>query len=46
VRLFELSDFQQMFKDAGLTLEQTFGSYVGVPFEQELSPRLIMFAKR
>jgi SAM-dependent methyltransferase len=43
VKLFELSDFERMFKDGGLTLMHLFGNYRGAPFERDTSPRLIMF---
>ena len=46
VRLFELPDFERMFSDAGLSLEQCFGDYEGHWFDRAQSPRLIMFVKR
>jgi SAM-dependent methyltransferase len=44
VRLFERSDFEQMFSAAGLTLRHLFGTYSGGSFDPDTSPRLIMFA--
>jgi SAM-dependent methyltransferase len=46
VRLFELSDFEKMFRNSGLSLEHVFGTYSGGQFNVENSPRLIMFAKQ
>jgi SAM-dependent methyltransferase len=45
VRLFELSDFEKMFRNTGLSLENVFGNYSGDAFNIENSPRLIMFAR-
>jgi SAM-dependent methyltransferase len=46
VRLFELYDFERMFRDAGLTIVHIFGSYSGDAFEPDTSPRLIMFSTK
>ncbi|HET6400156.1 MAG TPA: methyltransferase domain-containing protein [Candidatus Kapabacteria bacterium] len=46
VRLFELSDFERMFSNAGLTIRHLFGTYAGSAFDPDTSPRLIMFAER
>ena len=46
VRLFELSDFEKMFRNSGLSLVHVFGTYSGGQFNVENSPRLIMFAKQ
>jgi SAM-dependent methyltransferase len=45
VRLYTLRDFREMFTDAGLLLEHTFGDYEGNAFT-DTSSRLIMFARR
>jgi SAM-dependent methyltransferase len=45
VRLYTLSDFEEMFADSGLLLEHTFGDYEGNAFTNT-SSRLIMFARR
>ncbi len=45
VKLFDLSDFSNMFESAGLTLEHVFGSYSGTSFNRDTSPRLIMFCR-
>lgn len=44
VRLYTLRDFREMFADAGLLLEHTFGDYEGNAFT-DTSSRLIMFAR-
>ncbi len=46
VRLFTLKDFQVMFAKAGLRIRSMAGTYSGVPFDAERSPRLIMFVSR
>ena len=43
VKLFDLNNFQNMFRTAGLTLQHVFGTYGGAPFSPDTSPRLIMF---
>lgn len=44
VRLLELDDFRRFYNEAGLTLQNTFGTYDGTPYQQD-SPRLILFAR-
>ena len=46
VRLFDASDFIQMFGMCGLRVEHTFGSYFGEPFDSRRSSRLILFARK
>jgi SAM-dependent methyltransferase len=46
VRLYELPDFERMFRNAGLRLTHVFGSYTGEEFNPAASSRLIMFARR
>lgn len=46
VRLFGLSDFEQMFAAAGLRLRQTFGDYDLQPFDPLQSKRLILIAEK
>jgi len=45
VRLFTLEDFEGLYAAAGLTIEQTFGSYDGLPSSPE-APRLILLARK
>ena len=44
VRLFELTDFERLFKAAGLKLVRTYGDYQLQPFNWIDSPRLILVA--
>ncbi|MCS7036259.1 MAG: class I SAM-dependent methyltransferase [Saprospiraceae bacterium] len=46
VRLFDLNDFQAMFKRVGLHLQQTYGGYDLSPFNAETSERLILIAQK
>lgn len=46
VRLFALSDFQDMFRVAGLEVQQTYGDYDLSPFDPEHSKRLILIAQK
>ncbi|MBK6931431.1 MAG: methyltransferase domain-containing protein [Saprospirales bacterium] len=46
VRLFNLLDFQYMFKSAGLEIRQTFGDYEMRPFYGDQSRRLIIVAQK
>lgn len=46
VRLFSLSDFQRMFRTAGLQLQRTFGDYDLSAFSPEESKRLILIAAK
>ncbi|MEM7106209.1 MAG: class I SAM-dependent methyltransferase [Bacteroidota bacterium] len=46
VRAFSLSDFETMLKSVGFDITNVFGNYDLQPFEVELSPRLILFAKK
>lgn len=46
VRLFELGDFEKMVSRAGLRLLHTFGDYYGAPFDEGISPRLFLVAKK
>jgi SAM-dependent methyltransferase len=45
VKLFDLSNFESMFRSAGLTLRHVFGTYGGAAFNPDTSPRLIMFCE-
>ena len=46
VRLFHVDDFRIMLTRAGLTLENIFGNYDGSSFDENSSPRLIIFARK
>jgi SAM-dependent methyltransferase len=46
VRLYELDDFERMFRDAGLRTVHTYGNYAGDAYDRERSPRLILFAQK
>lgn len=46
VRLFTLEDLQTLFRRAGLTIFQTYGDYELHTFDPEISPRLILTAKK
>ncbi|MCC6458876.1 MAG: class I SAM-dependent methyltransferase [Saprospiraceae bacterium] len=46
VRLFELADFQALFKAAGLRIQQTFGGYNLEPFQASGSKRLLLIADK
>lgn len=45
VRLLRLSDFQKLYRAAGLNLQAVLGDYAGRPFTSE-SPRLILYARK
>jgi SAM-dependent methyltransferase len=45
VRLLTLSDFESMFAQAGLRIEQQFGSYDLDAYNEKHSPRLILIAQ-
>jgi SAM-dependent methyltransferase len=44
VRLFRLKDFEEMYRAAGLTIQQVRGDFQGAEFTPD-SPRLIMYAR-
>ena len=46
VRLFELSDFNEMFQSCNLTTLKTFGSYELDAFDLATSKRLILVAEK
>lgn len=46
VKLYELDWFKQVFEEKGLDLKQIYGSYEGETFDKEISPRLLMIAKK
>lgn len=46
VRLFELTDFEQMLTQTGFNITATFGSYQLAPFSLQTSPRLIIMAQK
>jgi SAM-dependent methyltransferase len=46
VKLFNLSDFERMFQNSGLTLQHVFGTYRGAGFSPDTSPRLILFCTK
>ncbi|MFM2268449.1 MAG: hypothetical protein RL757_1890 [Bacteroidota bacterium] len=46
VRLFELSDFEQLFAAAGLKIVEKFGNYQLDAFDLGHSPRLILVAEK
>lgn len=46
VRLFTYADFLEMFRAAGLEIEQTYGDYDLSPFDPKHSKRLILIAKK
>ena len=46
VKLYELSDFEEMFERVGLQLMATNGSYTGSDYDRATSPRLILFARK
>jgi SAM-dependent methyltransferase len=46
VSAFTLPDFEQLFSQAGLTLEATFGDYSLNPYQPESSPRLILVFRK
>ena len=46
VSAFKLEDFVALFKAEGLTLQECFGDYDLKPFDEALSPRLIMVFKK
>ncbi|MBK6950360.1 MAG: methyltransferase domain-containing protein [Haliscomenobacter sp.] len=46
VRLFELQDFERLFRGAGLRIETLFGNYQLDPFDESSSPRLILIARK
>jgi hypothetical protein len=45
VRLFTLTDFEEMYRAAGLRIETTFGDGDGRPYGED-TPRLILFARK
>lgn len=45
VRLFGREDFERMYREAGLELIETRGSYEGDPYRERTSPRLILYAR-
>jgi len=45
VALLEQSDFESLYKSAGLTLDRVLGDYQGAPYAEE-SPRMILFSRR
>ena len=46
VAIFSLSDFIQMFGNAGMELTSTFGDYKLNPYDEITSPRMIMIFKK
>lgn len=46
VRLYQASDFERLFQQAGLRIIQRYGDYQLQEFDQRRSPRLIMVAHR
>lgn len=46
VRLFNLNDFQAMYKDAGLNIIEQYGDYDLGPFNPENSRRLILIGQK
>lgn len=46
VRLLELSEFERMFRAAGLQLERVYGDYDGSAYDESASRRLIMLGVR
>ena len=46
VQAFQLADFQRMFENSGLRLEQTFGSYGLEAYDEDKSDRLILVCKK
>ncbi len=46
VRLYTLSDFQQLFAAVDLHIRRTFGDYDGTPYHPERSPRVIIVAQK
>lgn len=45
VRLLRLEDFQRLYVQAGLEIQNILGDYEGRPFTPE-SPRLILYARK
>ncbi|MDX2063411.1 MAG: class I SAM-dependent methyltransferase [Bacteroidia bacterium] len=46
VQLLTYRDFERLLKKAQLTLETAWGDYLGAPFNEERSERLILFARK
>jgi ubiquinone/menaquinone biosynthesis C-methylase UbiE len=46
VKLYRLTDFENMFTKAGLTMDTSYGDYFGNPFERYTSSRLIMLGHK
>lgn len=46
VRLLTLEDFRRLYREAGLVLCETRGSYGGEPYDADRSPRLILHARK
>lgn len=46
VRLYELDDFERMFRESGLRTVHRYGNYAGDAYDRERSPRLILFAQK
>jgi SAM-dependent methyltransferase len=44
VRLYTLDDLQALYKEVGLDLIDTYGSYEGMPYTSD-SPRLLLYAR-
>ncbi len=44
VRAFTLEELQQMFRETGFTIQETFGDYNLSPYKEAHSPRLILLA--
>ena len=46
VRLYERETVEDMLSSTGLTVENIFGNYEGSAYDQETSPRMMIFARK
>lgn len=46
VAKFSLADFKAMFARQGVTIQEVYGDYNFSPYDEQLSPRLIMIARK
>ncbi|MNJ50431.1 hypothetical protein D3C77_457030 [compost metagenome] len=45
IKLYNREDFTKMLLESGLQLEHVYGGYGDIPYDPEISPRMIMVGK-